>query len=79
MSVFEEVRSLISEQFGVDVETIEGTSHLQGDLNADPLSIADLASSLEAKFKIKIPQEEVMKFDTVSDIVNFVEDQGNIE
>lgn len=75
MNVFEEVKELISEQFGVDKESVEGNSHLQDDLNADPLSIADLVVSLEDKFKIKIPQENIVKFNAVSDIVEFIEDQ----
>ena len=75
MNVLEQVKELISEQFGVEKNSVEESSHLQDDLNADPLSIADLVVSLEDKFNIKIPQEEIIKFSTVSDIVNYVEDQ----
>ncbi len=75
MNIFEETKELISEQFGVEQGTVEKSSHLQDDLNADPLSIADLVVSIEDKFKIKIPQEEIVKFNTVSDIVDFIEDQ----
>lgn len=75
MSVFEEVRELISEQLGIEKEAVQKDSHLQDDLNSDPLSIADLAVSLEDKFSIKIPQETLVKFNTVSDIVELIEDQ----
>jgi len=75
MNVLEQVKELISEQFGVEKESVGESSHLQDDLNADPLSVADLVVSLEDKFNIKIPQEEIIKFNTVSDIVNYVEDQ----
>lgn len=75
MSVFEDIKQLISEQFGVESDSVQESSHLQDDLNAEPLSIADLMVILEDKFKIKIPQEDIMKFNTVSDIVDFVEDQ----
>lgn len=75
MNVFEDTKELISEQFGVEKDAVEKSSHLQDDLNADPLGISDLVVSLEGKFKIKIPQEEIVKFNTVSDIVDFLEDQ----
>lgn len=75
MNVLEQVKELISEQFGVEKNSVEESSHLQDDLNADPLSVADLVVSLEDKFNIKIPQEEIIRFNTVSDIVNYVEDQ----
>jgi acyl carrier protein len=75
MNVFEQVRDLISEQLGVEKESIKIESHLQDDLNSDPLSIADLAVSLEDKFNLKIPHESIVKFNTVSDIVEFIEDQ----
>ncbi len=75
MNVFEKVRDLISEQLGVEKEIIKLESHLQDDLNSDPLSTADLVVSLEDKFNIKIPHESIVKFNTVSDIVESIEDQ----
>lgn len=75
MNTLEEVKELISDQFGVEKGSISPDSHLQDDLNADPLSIADLVVSLEDKFKLKISQEEIIKFNLVSDIVEFLEDQ----
>ncbi|MEX0616776.1 MAG: acyl carrier protein [Candidatus Woykebacteria bacterium] len=75
MNTLEEIKELISGQFGVEKDSILPDSHLQDDLNADPLSIADLVVSLEDKFKLKIPQEEIIKFNKVSDIVEFIEDQ----
>lgn len=77
MSTFEEVKKLISEQLGVEENSIQDSSHLADDLNADPLSIADLVVSLEDRFKVKIPQEEIIKFNTVADIVEFIEDHSD--
>jgi acyl carrier protein len=50
-------------------------SHLQDDLNADPLSIADLIVRLEKEFEVKIPQDQISNFHTVEDISNFIEDK----
>ena len=75
MNITEEVKILISQHLGIEREKINSESHLQDDLNADPLGISDLIVSIESKFKIKIPQESIVKFNTVSDIVEFIEDQ----
>ncbi len=75
MNIIGEVKVLVSAQLGIEEEEVHSDSHLQDDLNADPLGIADLVVSIEDKFKIKIPQESVVKFNTVSDIVDFIEDQ----
>lgn len=75
MDITDEVKVLISQQFGIEKGKIDSDSHLQNDINADPLGISDLVVSIEEKFKIKIPQENIVKFNTVSDIVEFIEDQ----
>jgi len=75
MDITDEVKVLISQQFGIEKEKIDSNSHLQNDINADPLGISDLVVSIEEKFKIKIPQENIVKFNTVFDIVEFIEDQ----
>ena len=75
MNVFETIKKIISNQLGVAPEEIELKSHLKDDLNADPLSIGDLVTSIESEFKINVPQEEVINFQTVEDIVNYISDQ----
>jgi acyl carrier protein len=74
MTVIEKLKTIIGEQLGVDPVTVTPESHFQDDLNADPLSIADLVVNIEEQFKLKIPQEELVKFQTVGDIANFLND-----
>lgn len=74
MTINETLKNLIAEQLGVELETITPNSHFQDDLNADPLSMADLVVSIEEKFNVKVPQEELIKFATVGDIANFLTD-----
>ena len=74
MNIETEVKKIISDHFGVAENEIQSFSHFQDDLNADPLSVADLVVSLEDKFKLKIPQEEIIKLNTVQDVIEFLED-----
>ena len=75
MSTFEEVQDIISEHYGVEKESINSDSHLQEDLNLDPLSITDIMAAIEEKFKIEIPKENIVNFTSISDIVEFIEDK----
>jgi len=72
---FGRLRKLISAQLGVEEAEITPASHLQEDLNADPLSIADLIVRIEEEFNLKIPKEQIAQFATVEDILNFISDQ----
>ena len=70
----EKLRKIIAEQLGVETESVNENSHFQDDLNADPLSMADLVVNIEDQFNVKIPQEELRRFATVGDIANFLAD-----
>lgn len=76
MNIEEKVKKIVSERLGVGEEEINLNSHLQDDLNSDPLGLADLVVSLEDEFSVNIPSEESMKFATVGDIVNYIADRS---
>ena len=73
--IFKKLKKLISAGLGVDEAEINEESHLQEDLNADPLSIADLIVKLEKEFGITINQEQSPKLLTVGDILSLIDDQ----
>ncbi len=72
----EKIKSLVSQQLGVDESEVSAESHLRDDLNADPLSLADLMDKIEETFSITIPEGRSSSFETVADIVEFVSDQS---
>ena len=72
---FTRLKKTIAAQLGIDELEITEDSHLQDDLNADPISIADLIVEIEEEFKIKIPQNQAADFNTVGDILSFILDQ----
>lgn len=67
-----QIIQIIADSLGTPKGEMTLESHLVKDLNATPLEIADLITLLEEKFKIKIPQEIYQRFQTVGEIVNFV-------
>ena len=72
--VFEKVRALICEQFGVDEDRVTMESNMISDFGADSLDVIDLAMSIEDEFDIEVPDDEIKKIVTVGDIVRFIEE-----
>lgn len=66
------LKEIISTEWGMEPSEITPNSLLQGDLNADPLSIADLMVKLEEVFDINIPADTSSSFKTVNDMMEFI-------
>ena len=71
--VFEKVREIIVEQLGVDESDVTMDTHLMKDLAADSLDAVEIIMAIEDEYGIEIPDEDAEKFQSVSDLVKFVE------
>ncbi len=70
--IFEKVRSMLSEELGIDAERITMDSNFIDDLNADSLDIVDMIVEMEHEFDLSIPDEEAERIKTVGDAVNYI-------
>ena len=73
---FERIKTVVSEQLGVDESEIQMESAFVDDLGADSLDIVELIMGLETEFDIEIPDEDVEKIATVADAVEYVKDKA---
>lgn len=74
--VFEKIRALICEQFGIENEDdISMNSSFVDDLNADSLDVVEFIMALEEEFDIQINDEDVENIKTVGDVVNYINDR----
>lgn len=71
--MFEEVKKELASQLRLEADSITLNSKIQEDLGADSLDILQLLMTIEERFGIEIPDEELAKFETVSDIVNYLD------
>ena len=71
--VFDKVKTLIAEQFGVDESTITPETTFTEDLSADSLDIVELIMTLEQTFNVSVNDEEVENVKTVGDVVSHIE------
>lgn len=70
--VFEKIRQLLAEQFGVDEDSITMETSFIDDLNADSLDIVELIMVIEEEFEITINDDDVENVKTVGDVVNYI-------
>lgn len=72
MNISEKVKSVIAEQFGVELDTVIEEKNLM-DFNLDSLDIVEIVMTLEDRFRIKIEDSEYIDVLTVGGIINLVE------
>jgi acyl carrier protein len=75
-SVYERVRSIVSERLGVDEDKVTMDAEFIGDLNADSLDLVEVIMAMEQEFDTEIKDEDAENIRSVSDAVKFIEEHG---
>ena len=71
--MFEEVQQILAKQLRIaDASTITMESRIKKDLGADSLDILQLLMKIEDDYGIVIPDEHLATFDTVGDVVYYL-------
>ena len=74
--IFEKVSELISEQFGVEPDTITMETTFEDDLGADSLDIVELSMALEEEFGVsEMGEDEISSITTVGDLVHYLQNK----
>lgn len=71
--MFEKVRKIIALQLRISEDKITRGSLIKDDLGADSVDILQLLMTLEEEHGIVIPDEKLVKFVTVGDIVDYLD------
>lgn len=72
--MFEEMKELIAEGLNIDESRITEDASFKEDLGADSLDLFELVMSLEDKYDVEIPSEELKKLLTVGDVIKYIEE-----
>ena len=76
--IFGQLKTMLAEQFGVEVETITMDTSFEEDLGADSLDLVDMSMALEEVFGVEeLTEEEIARITTVGDLVHFL--QGRLD
>jgi acyl carrier protein len=73
-NIKDEVRAIVAEKLGVELEQVIDSANFQSDLGADSLDIVELIMEFEQKFGIEISDEDAgNNIITVGDAISFIE------
>lgn len=73
--MFEKVQAIMAKQLRIDPSRITLTSNIKRDLGADSVDILQLLMRVEDLYGIVIPDQALAGFETVQDVVTFLEAQ----
>ncbi|MDR5658753.1 acyl carrier protein [Serpentinicella sp. ANB-PHB4] len=71
--MFEKIQEIISNQLSISPDKITPASTLSDDLDADSLDAVEIIMAAEDAFSIEIPDEDAEKFQSISDIIEYIE------
>jgi acyl carrier protein len=75
--MFEELKQFLVDELRVEEDKITLEAALSSDLGINSLELADLVYLCEEKFAIVIDDEDLHNFNTVGDIVKYLEEKKN--
>lgn len=71
--MFDQVKEILARQLRVSPDKVTMDAQIKRDLGADSVDILQLLMRLEDDYGIVIPDQELAKFETVGDVVNFLD------
>lgn len=72
--MLEELKELVAESLGADVEELTEETSFTEDLGADSLDLFEMVMELEDKFEVKIPTEDLEQIKTIGDVRKYMEE-----
>ena len=76
--IFQTMRDLVSEQFGMELDEVTLETSFEDDLGADSVDLVELVMAMEEEFELgQTDEDEVKAIKTVGDAVNCVSSRLN--
>ena len=76
--MFEKIKNLLVEELSVKEEDITLSAELVNDLGINSLELADLVLLCEEKFDIEISDDDIHKFVTIGDVVEYLSSKSDL-
>ena len=71
--MYEKVKTILARQLRIAPERVTLEAQIKKDLGADSVDILQLLMRLEDDYGVVIPDQELAKFETVGDVVQFLD------
>ncbi len=73
MSLYDEIKEIITMELALDEKAVVPEAHLQDDLGADSLGLLNLAEALDARYRIQLQGDDLVDIPNVGELVKLVE------
>ena len=73
MTLFDEIREMITTALALDIEAVVPEAHLQDDLGGDSLGLLNLAEAIGARYGIELQGDDLVDIANVGELVKLVE------
>ena len=71
--MYEEIKTIVAENLGVEEDSITMESSFKDDLKADSLDLFEMVMALEETYGIEIPTDDLGQLETVADVISYIE------
>ena len=75
--MFENLKQFLVEELRVNADDVTMEAELSGDLGINSLELADLVYLCEERFNVVIDEDDLHNFNTVGDVVRYLESQAH--
>ena len=73
MTIFEELKSIIVDQMGVNPDEITMDTDIIKDLSCDSLDMVEMLMTVESKYGFEVDDSDVSDLATIGDVVKYIE------
>jgi acyl carrier protein len=73
MTLYDEIREMITTELALDREVVVPEAHLQDDLGADSLGLLNLAEAIDARYGLDLQGDDLVDIANVDELVKLVE------
>lgn len=71
--MLEQVKEIVADALGVEVDSLTEETSFKEDLNADSLDLFEMVMTFEEEFGKEIPTEDLEKIATIGAVVKYLE------
>ena len=75
--MFERLKNILVEELSLNPEDVTMESELANDLGVNSLELADLVLVCEDEFGVEFNEDDIHKFITVGDVVEYLEENAS--
>ena len=77
--MFEEIKTIVAENLGVEEDSITMESSFKDDLKADSLDLFEMVMALEENYGIEIPTDDLGQLETVADVIDYIQSHQKLQ